>query len=126
MAEVFLSLRFAEAMEQAKMVKNGLSESGISCFLCSVSEGHSIADAVVNNLTKAKLVVIFGSHTYGQKTDNSYSTYNELKFIHTAKKPFFLLKMCDNFLEPLALFSFTDDIAYFCGLNLNLKCFRLA
>ena len=63
----------------------------ISTFLCSIPEGESIPRQVAQNLVKAKLVVIFGTKTYGKETGSSYSTYQELQYVMEEKKPFLVI-----------------------------------
>jgi hypothetical protein len=112
MVQVFISCRFGEALPQAEMLKAALEKADVTCFLCSVHSGDSIGDAVVDNLDSAELVVILGTRTYGQKTDCNFSTYNELKFVVDAKKPFFLVKMCDRFEVSNARFRLLTDTAH--------------
>ena len=111
---IFLSLRFGEAFRHAAIVKEALEkELKQPVYLCSVPEGESIAADIAENLQKSKLVVIFGTETYGIKTASSFSTYQEMIYILDKKKPFFLIKMCDEFREPLTDFYFNSTISYF-------------
>ena len=111
--DIFISLRFGEALRQAQMLKAALEEAGLSCFLCSVTEGDSIVSAVAENLVDAKLVVVLGTATYGQKTASSYSTYQEMAYFMEEKKPFFLIKMCDQFEEKMTRFFFNTTVSYY-------------
>ena len=54
MPQVFLSLRFGEALIQGEMIKKALEQHEITCFLCAVHEGDSIAKAVAQNLVNKK------------------------------------------------------------------------
>ncbi len=56
----------------------------------SFTIGDNIAAAIIDALSLCKLSVIMGTYTYGEKTDANFSTFNELVFIITDKKPFFL------------------------------------
>jgi hypothetical protein len=53
-----------------------------------------------------------GTKTYGKNTGVGFSTFEELRFIHT-KKPFFLIKMCEMFEEPETMFRLGDSISWF-------------
>ena len=110
---VFLSLRFSEATPEANAVKRGLEAAGISVFLCNIPSGQDLADAVIMALTHCKLAVIFGTETYGQETASSFSTFQELRYIVDKKKPFFLLKMCDAFVEARTDFHLPSTISYY-------------
>lgn len=110
--DMFLSLRFAEAMEEAKALKKALEERNLRVFLCAVPEGESLEDAIIGALHVSSLVVILGTRTYGLKTASPFSTHNELRYI-IDKKPYFLVKMCDEFLVPKAQFHFSSAISYY-------------
>lgn len=111
--DIFISLRFAEAMEEAKALKQKLEKRKIRVFLCAVPEGESLADAIIMALHMSSLVLILGTPTYGQKTSSPFSTYHELNYIVDNKKPMFLVKMCDEFLEPYAKFHLPSAISYY-------------
>ena len=96
MPQVFLSLRFGEALSQGKMIKNELEKVGVTCFLCTVDGGESIVEAVTKNLYMAELAVILATATYGKETGSSVSTRKELTYLMEKKKPFFLVKMCER------------------------------
>jgi hypothetical protein len=98
--------------EQAKMLKVALEKAGVSTFVCEVAEGKSIADEIIRNLDECKLVVILGSRSYGTKTESVYSTYNEMEYI-LENKPFFLVKACDQFIEPKTKFSFPKSVSFY-------------
>ena len=110
---IFLSFRFGEAMREAKALKSALEAANMSVTLCDLPPGEDIADAVVHGLKHCKLAVILGTKTYGQKTDCCYGTHRELRFIDSEPKPFFLVKMCENFAIHEARFRLSADISYF-------------
>ncbi|EGD79779.1 hypothetical protein PTSG_10764 [Salpingoeca rosetta] len=109
---VFISLRFSEAMEESEALKKALDKRGVPTFLCAVSSGDSIADAVIEAIDECELVVIMGTHTYGEKTDSKFSSREELEFIINDEKPFFLVKMCDRFKHAKTRFWLPPTIAY--------------
>ena len=76
-----------------------------------VPEGKDIAEEVAKKIDEAKLVLIFGCESYGIGTV-SYSTKQELEFVLSEKKPYFLIKMCDRFKEARTRFVFHEGISY--------------
>eukprot|EP00048_Salpingoeca_helianthica_P016679 m.233595 g.233595 ORF g.233595 m.233595 type:complete len:317 (-) comp19220_c0_seq1:27-977(-) len=112
MGRIFISLRFDEATNEAKFLKGELERHGVVCFLCDVSPGGSIRDTIVKGLSACELVVIMGTRTYGKDTGVSFCTKNELDFIIDRKKPFFLIKMCDNFEEDVTCFHLPSHISH--------------
>jgi hypothetical protein len=111
--QIFISLRFAEAGNEATTLKLALEEKGISTFLCAVHPGGDIAREIVNALHNCQLAIIMGTRTYGKDTGAGFSTFEELRFIHGQKKPFFLVKMCDRFEEPETVFRLDSSVSYF-------------
>jgi hypothetical protein len=110
--QLFISFRFAEARNEANLLKNALEAKGISAFLCAVHPVGDIAREIVNALHGCQLAIIMGTKTYGKDTGAGFSTFEELRFIHK-KKPFFLVKMCDVFEEPETVFRLDDSVSYF-------------
>lgn len=111
--EVFISGRFCEARSHGLALQRSLQALGHSAFFCDVQPGDDIASAIIHALHDCHLVVILGTETYGKKTDTSFSTFEELRYICDRHKPFFLVKMCEEFLERETLFRLTNDIAYY-------------
>jgi 3-deoxy-D-manno-octulosonate 8-phosphate phosphatase KdsC-like HAD superfamily phosphatase len=114
--QIFISLRFAEAGKEAEALKCALEARGISAFLCAVHPGGDIACEIVHALHGCQLAIIMGTRTYGKNTGVGFSTFEELRFIHT-KKPFFLIKMCEMFEEPETVFRLGDSVMYFLWLS---------
>lgn len=106
--DVFISLRFAEAHEEAKVLRDALEQRGVSCFLCAVAPGEDLWESITNALDTARLAVVMGTRTYGEDTGNQYCTHQELKFIRAESKPIFLIKMCERFENKNARWSFAD------------------
>lgn len=111
--DIFISLRFLEAKTHGLALQQALERLGLTVFLCNVEPGGDIAAAVIAALTTCKLAVILGTETYGKNTGVGYSTVEELRYIIQEKKPFFLVKMCDQFTEPEARFRLPDSLAYY-------------
>ena len=57
--------------------------------------------------------MILGTATYGKLTESRFNTYDELDYIISESKPFFLVKMCDQFEEKKATFHFTKSVLHF-------------
>jgi hypothetical protein len=88
----------------------------MSTFLCAVQSGGNIAREISHALHSCQLVVVMGTKTYGKDTGVGFSTYEELSYFHK-KKPFFLVKMCENFEEPETLLRFHDAVSWFQWLS---------
>eukprot|EP00043_Microstomoeca_roanoka_P008635 m.83028 g.83028 ORF g.83028 m.83028 type:complete len:201 (+) comp14327_c0_seq4:464-1066(+) len=110
--DIFISLRFGEALAAGKSLQQKLVAKGFNVFLCAVQAGGDLMTEIVYNIDKAKLVVIMGTKTYGQKTDAAFSTHEELKFLVNENKERFLVKMCDRFEDALARFHLGSNISY--------------
>jgi hypothetical protein len=111
--QLFISLRFAEAGNEASALKNALEAKGISTFLCAVNPGGDIAREIVNALHGCQLAIIMGTKTYGKDTGAGFSTFEELRFIINERKPFFLVKMCERFEEHETRFRLDSSVAYY-------------
>lgn len=97
--QIFISLRFGEAMEEAVQLRDALKAMGYKVFLCDEAPGINLQDIIFTALENAMLVVILGSKTYGKKTDSTFSTHEELNLIMVDNIPYFLIKMCERFEE---------------------------
>ncbi|CAE7660400.1 NXNL2, partial [Symbiodinium microadriaticum] len=110
--DIFFSLRFGEAMDQAVMVRKLLKEQyDINGCIIEVPPGQDIAEQVAEKLNSAKMVLIFGTETYGTGTVN-FSTKEELQFLMDEKKPFFLIKMCEKFSVARTRLSLSNAVSY--------------
>ena len=110
--DVFFSLRYAEAKEEALQIKEALEKVGISSYICQTLAGNNIVDEIVDHLEHAKLAVIMGGETYGAQGTTKFTTKQELTSIVNEDKPFVLVKMCDEFAEFKTRFKLPDDIAH--------------
>lgn len=111
--DIFCSLRFAEALTQAKQIQKILrDEHNLNAVIVSTPQGEDIAAQVATLLDAARMVLIFGTETYGKGTVN-FSTKEELQFVMDEKKPFFLIKMCERFAEPRTRLVLSKAVAYF-------------
>jgi hypothetical protein len=111
--DMFCSLRFIEADAQAREVQKILREKhNLNAVIVCTPQGEDIAAQVATLLDAAKMVIIFGTETYGKGTVN-FSTKEELQFIMDEKKPFFLIKMCERFAESRTRLVLSKAVAYF-------------
>jgi hypothetical protein len=113
---IFISVRFEEAFTEAEALKTALEARGISTFLCAVHPGGDIAVEIVNALRNCQLAIIMGTITYGKDTGIGYSTFQELRYIHEQRKPFFLVKMCNRFEVEETVFRMGNSVSYFLWL----------
>jgi hypothetical protein len=110
---IFISLRFAEAGDAGRSLKEALEACGVPTFLCDIPPGGDIKDAITNALAECDLALALGTKAYGQETTATFSTFQEMEFIIGKQKPFFLVKMCDRFEVARTRFNFPSSISYF-------------
>ncbi len=99
-------------MRQAREVQDLLAVRELTGVIVNELAGVNIASKVAESINDAELVLIFGTKTYGAPGTVSFSTREELQFIKQTNKPFFLIKMCNEFEDPLTKFYLHDGIAY--------------
>ena len=110
--DVFISFKFGTAMKEAKILRCALCDAGVSAFICEAEVGTDIKTLVVRTITSAKLVVVLGTADYGMPGTVKFSTKEELDFIESEDKPYFLIKMCESFLDDVTRFTFRKAVAY--------------
>jgi hypothetical protein len=101
--DIFFSLRLIDSMDEAKELKAMIERTrpDVMCFLSGDNpNGADLGRIITTALANAKMAIVMGSKTYGKKTESNFSTYNEMHFILSEKKPMFLLKMCEEWEEP--------------------------
>ena len=74
-------------------LKARLAERGLKVFLCDEAPGVNLKRTIFSAFSAADLAIIAASATYGRQTTSGFSTYEEMNFLQTEKKPYFLLKM---------------------------------
>lgn len=110
--DVFISLRFCEAERAGRALQQSLQNRGLRVFLCNETPGSDVAAAIIQALDGCKMAVILGTKSYGKDTKIGFSTSDELVFIKDQRKPFFLVKMCDAFEDPVTQFRLPQNILY--------------
>jgi len=111
--DVFISFRFAEAHREALMIKAALEALGLVVFLSNVSPGGDLQDVISEALGMCKFAIILATKTYGAKTNGLFDTSNEMNFIISQQKPFYLVRMIpfdENWAEMRTTVAFPPSI----------------
>jgi hypothetical protein len=96
---IFISWRKSECEREANKLQAALqSMYGIKAETIKGEAGNtSVLEAVSKAMDEAALFVVMGTETYGKQTySGSIDTYNEMQFIQSSGKPFFLINMNPN------------------------------
>ena len=91
--DLAISLRFGEANTEMVALKAALAKRGLHVFLCDEAPGVDLKRTIFEAFGAADLAIIAASATYGRQTTSGFSTYEEMNFLQTERKPYFLLKM---------------------------------
>ena len=112
--DIFFSLRFNATgpMKEANLLQAELAKFNVNAAIINVESGKSIEKEVIRTLDQSKLAVLFATSDYGVEGTVNFSTHEELAFILQEKKPFFLIKMCDRYDDPVTRFRLPGAIAY--------------
>jgi len=89
--DVCISCRFDEAVDASVALQRQLQEKGLTVFVGNSAEG------IMHALNACKLTVVMGTASYGMETGAQFGTCQELRYIVSKHKPFFLVKMCHAF-----------------------------
>ena len=111
--DVFISLRFAESSPAALALRDSLRREDVRVFVSEVPPGDDLASTVMDQLHNCRMVIIMGTSTFGKKTAAKFSTFEELRFIIEEDKPFFLIKMCDSFVEHKTRFWLPSTVSHY-------------
>ena len=109
--DFFISFRFGEAHAEALRTKADLEAAGKTVFISDVQSGGNLEEVICEALDKCKMVIVFGTATYGRST-TSFSTYHEINYTIDEKKPFYLIKMCDRWEETHVRMKFGQRTMY--------------
>ena len=85
--EVFISLRFGEAMDEGLALQRSLRERGVRAFICNVAPGGNLHATIAAALDACHLTLILASETYGKATNDLFDTSKELAFVIAERKP---------------------------------------
>jgi hypothetical protein len=111
--DVFISLRYCEALDQATLIKTALAEHHINAVIIDAENGEDIDKKIVSSIDKAKLCILMGSKQYGLETNSTFNTKQELQYILSEKKPYFIIKMCDRYELSTTRLKLNDAILYY-------------
>ena len=110
--DVFISFRIAESHAEALSLKEGLERRGYTVFLSDFKPGEKLFVAIAEAANECALAVLLATSTYGRATNDRFDTSKELGFIIDSKKPFFLIKMCNQYEEATARFQLDSGIMW--------------
>ena len=95
------------------MLKAALEALGLVVFLSDVSPGGNLQRVIADALTSCKLAIILATKTYGETTNGLFDTSNEMNFIVTQNKPYYLVRMIpfgENWAESSTTLAFPPSI----------------
>ena len=102
-----------KAHREALMIKAALEALGLVVFLSNVSPGGDLQDVISEALGMCKFAIILATKTYGAKTNGLFDTSNEMNFIISQQKPFYLVRMIpfdENWAEMRTTVAFPPSI----------------
>ena len=77
---IFISFRFAEAEGEAIALKAALEDRGYRTFVSNETPGADLQEAIATALGQSSVQVLLATRTYGKKTNQQYSTYQEMNY----------------------------------------------
>jgi hypothetical protein len=99
--DIVFSFRIAESSNEVDQLEAGLKLVGLKTFRCDQVPNSALFPVIIGEkLDQCKVVVIMGSRTYGTRTTGGFSTFEELGFVLSEGKRYYLVKMCDRFELP--------------------------
>jgi hypothetical protein len=90
---VFISWRMAECKVEVKLLGAALRDAGVKVIVIGELPGGDLLEAVTKGMDAADLFIIMGTETYGMKTSGIIDTYQEMQYIVSSNKPYFLFNM---------------------------------
>ena len=78
--DIFVSFRFAEAEAEANALKAALEAEGYKTFVSHETPGSDLQEAIGVAIGESRLQVLLATKTYGKKTNQQYSTYQEMNY----------------------------------------------
>jgi len=95
---IFCSLRFTPEVEKAAgKIIDALSNRGVKALKMDIQNGGKIAEKVTDSLGKSKLVLVFASPTWGERTPTDGCTADEWALTCAINKEYFLIRMAHSF-----------------------------
>lgn len=91
---VFVSWRMGECKDEVKeQLQPVLEARGVTVIVVGELAGGDLLQAVTDGMEKADVYVVMGTETYGKRTSGSIDTYQEMQYIVSSRKPYFLFNM---------------------------------
>ena len=85
--DIFISMRFGEAMDEGVELQRQLETRGVRAFICDTPPGTNLLSTIAAALDACRLAVILASETYGKATNHLFDTSKELAFVISEGKP---------------------------------------
>lgn len=97
---VYLSLRFSESRDKARLIDEALRKRGINAIMVDPQsrwDRHTDMSSIVNrHLAEVDLVVLIVSPLYAKKLRSHFGSYEELELIQQFQTPTFVIQSCDE------------------------------
>ena len=91
---MFISFRFKESEKEAIALKGALEARGHRTFVSNETAGSDLQEAIATAIDQSKVQVLLATKSYGTKTNQQYSTYQEMNYA-LDNSPF-LIKMTES------------------------------
>ena len=91
---IFISFRFSESVTEAKALQDALQARGHRTFVSDEMPGSDLQEAIATAISQSEVQVLLATRTYGKKTNQQYSTYQEMNWA-LEHNPF-LVKMTED------------------------------
>ena len=88
-----VSWRMGECKPEVTRLGAALRDAGVEVIVIGELPGGDLLKAVTEGMEAADLFIIMGTKTFGKQTSGVIDTYQEMQYIKSSKKPFFLFNM---------------------------------
>ena len=92
---VMISFRFSESLNEANALQDALQARGHRTFVSNEAPGADLQEAIATAMQQSQIQVLLATRTYGKKTNEQYSTYQEMNYALNHNSSF-LVKMTDH------------------------------
>jgi hypothetical protein len=87
------SWRMVECKPEVKALQAALKQEGVNTIVIGELPGGDLLRAVSEGMEAADLFIVMGTETYGKETSGVIDTYQEMVYIKSSRKPYFLINM---------------------------------
>ena len=77
---VMISFRFSESLNEANALQDALQARGHRTFVSNEAPGADLQEAIATAMQQSQIQVLLATRTYGKKTNEQYSTYQEMNY----------------------------------------------